>query len=77
MASPKFIPNKSSVTRLDRGGMRQRARFVPTARSVGAMAGGNYAPAAIIPTGMRSVGTIPVSTRELAAKDAIFLTTLP
>lgn len=75
MASPKVIPNKGSVQRLNRSGMVKRARFIP-GNGPATLAGGNYAPAAIIPTGMVSVGRIPASTRELAAKDAIFITTL-
>lgn len=74
MAVKRFIPNGKSVEKLQ--GFKKRARFIQGG-SVASMSGGNYAPAAIIPTGMNSVGTIPVSTRELAAKDAIFLTTLP
>ena len=70
----KFIPNARSVERLQ--GFNKRTRFI-TGGTVAAMSGGNYAPASIIPTGMNSVGSIPVSIRELAAKDAIFQTTLP
>lgn len=73
---PGTIPNAGSIQKIGTGGKGRRANFIPGTR-MASMTGGNYAPAAVIPTGMNSIGQIPTSTRELDAKDSVFLTTLP